>query len=156
MGARARIPLARAATVTAGSRQVPLKLLQGRSRHWSDPKALRKKGSPGRTVTAAYMAGQAGQSLGNNFNVDIDFGEEPQPAVAARVLTSSQLQAPRPYRPGPAQDPPVLLLSPGTTMILVLIFSRLQLCIINSALILRGILVHCIMEKILLAIEIFN
>ena len=62
------------------------------------------------------MAGQAGQSLGNNINVDIDFGEEPQPAVAARVLTSSQLQvfspdeillcldlafqAPRPYRPG--------------------------------------------------------
>jgi len=38
MGARAKIPLARAATVTAGSRQVPLKLLQGRSRHWSDPK----------------------------------------------------------------------------------------------------------------------
>jgi len=92
MGARAKIPLARAATVTAGSRQVPLKLLQGRSRHWSDPKALRKKGSPGRTATADYMAGQAGQSLGNNFNVDIDFGEEPQPAVAARVLTSSQLQ----------------------------------------------------------------
>jgi len=100
MGARAKIPLARAATVTAGSRQVPLKLLQGRSRHWSDPKALRKKGSPGRTATADYMAGQAGQSLGNNINVDIDFGEEPQPAVAARVLTSSQLQAPRPYRPG--------------------------------------------------------
>ena len=55
-------------------------------------RALRKKGSPGRTVTADYMAGQAGQSLGNNINVDIDFGEEPQPAVAARVLTSSQLQ----------------------------------------------------------------
>jgi len=97
VGARAKMPLARAATVTAGSRQVPLKLLQGRSRHWSDPKALRKKGSPGRTATADYMAGQ---SLGNNFNVDIDYGEEPQLTVAARVLTSSQLQAPRPYRPG--------------------------------------------------------
>ena len=62
------------------------------------------------------MAGQAGQSLGKNLNVDIDFGEEPQLAVAARVLTSSQLQvfssdgillcldlafqAPRLYRPG--------------------------------------------------------
>merc|ERR1712240_875067 len=100
MGARTKIPLARAATVTAGSRQVPLKLLQCRSRHWSDPRALRKKGSPGRTATADYMAGQAGQSLGKNLNVDIDFGEEPQLAVAARVLTSSQLQAPRPYRPG--------------------------------------------------------
>jgi len=100
VGVRAKIPLARAATVTAGSRQVPLKLLQGRSRHWSDPKALRKKGSPGRTATADYMAGQAGQSLGNNLNVDIDFGEETQPAVPARVLTSSQFQAPRPYRPG--------------------------------------------------------
>ena len=79
-------------------------------------RALRKKGSPGRTATADYMAGQAGQSLAKNFNVDIDFGEEPQPAVPARVLTSSQLQvfssdgillcvdlafqAPRPYRPG--------------------------------------------------------
>jgi len=100
--ARAKIPLARAATVTAGpgSRQVPLKLLQGRSRHWSDPKALRKKGSPGRTATADYMAGQAGRSLGKNFNVDIEFGEEPQQAVAARGQTSSQLQAPRPYRQG--------------------------------------------------------
>jgi len=97
MGARAKIPLARAATVTAGSRQVPLKLLRGRSRHWSDPKALRKKGSPGCTATADFMAGQ---SLGNKLNVDINFGEEPQLAVAARVLTSSQLQAPRPYRPG--------------------------------------------------------
>ena len=38
------------------------------------------------------MAGQAGQSLGNNLNVDINFGGEPQRAVAARVLTSSQLQ----------------------------------------------------------------
>ena len=55
-------------------------------------RALRKKGSPGRTATADYMAGQAGQSLGNNLNVDINFGEEPQLAVAARVLTSSQLQ----------------------------------------------------------------
>jgi len=100
VGVRAKVLLARAATVTAGSRQVPLKLLQGRNRHWSDPKALRKKGSPGRTATADFMAGQAGQSLGNNFNVDIDFGEEPQLAVPARVLTSSQLQAPRPYRPG--------------------------------------------------------
>ena len=79
-------------------------------------RALRKKGSPGRTATADYMAGQAGQSLGNNLNVDIDLGEGPQLAVAARVLTSSQLQvfssdgillclglafqAPRPYRPG--------------------------------------------------------
>merc|ERR1712240_139180 len=97
VGARAKIPLARAATVTAGSRQVPLKLLRGRSRHWSDPKALRKKGSPGCTATADFMAGQ---SLGNKLNVDIDFEEEPQLAVAARVLTSSQLQAPRPYRPG--------------------------------------------------------
>ena len=52
-------------------------------------RALRKKGSPGRTATANFMAGQAGQCLGNNFNVDIDFGEEPQPAAAARVLTSS-------------------------------------------------------------------
>merc|ERR1712240_932694 len=77
-GARAKIPLARAATVTAGSRQVPLKLLQGKGRYWSDPKALRKKGSPGRTATADFMAGQAGQSLGKNLNVDIDFGEEPQ------------------------------------------------------------------------------
>jgi len=100
VGARAKIPLARAATVTAGSRQVPLRLLQGRSRYWSDPKALRKKGSPGRTATAIYMAGQAGQSLGNNLNVDIDFGEKPQLAVAASGQTSSQLQAPRPYRPG--------------------------------------------------------
>jgi len=100
VGVRAKVLLARAATVTAGSRQVPLKLLQGRNRHWSDPKALRKKGSPGRTATADYMAGQAGQSLGKNLNVDVDFGEEPQLAVAARVLTSSQLQAPRPYRPG--------------------------------------------------------
>jgi len=97
VGARAKIPLARAATVTAGTRQVPLKLLRGRSRHWSDPKALRKKGSPGRTATADFMAGQ---SLGNKLNMDINFGEEPQLAVAARVLTSSQLQAPRPYRPG--------------------------------------------------------
>ena len=55
-------------------------------------RALRKKGSPGRTATADYMAGQAGQSLGNNLNVDIDLGEGPQLAVAARVLTSSQLQ----------------------------------------------------------------
>ena len=53
-------------------------------------RALRKKGSPGRTATADYMAGQAGQSLGNNFNVDIDVGEEL--AVAARVPTMSQLQ----------------------------------------------------------------
>jgi len=97
VGARAKIPLARAATVTAGTRQVPLKLLRGRSRHWSDPKALRKKGSPGRTATAVFMAGQ---SLGNKLNVDINFGEESQLAVAARVLTSSQLQAPQPYRPG--------------------------------------------------------
>merc|ERR1719495_2602929 len=100
MGARAKIPLATAATVTAGSRQVSLKLLQGKSRHWSDPKALRKKGSPGRTATAEYMSSQAGHSLGNKFNVDIDFGEESQLAGAARTLTSSQLQAPRPYRPG--------------------------------------------------------
>jgi len=60
-------------------------------------RALRKKGSPGCTATADFMAGQ---SLGNKLNVDINFGEEPQLAVAARVLTSSQLQAPRPYRPG--------------------------------------------------------
>jgi len=100
VGARAKIPLARAATVAAGSRQVPLKLLQGKGRHWSDPRALRKKGSPGRTATADFMAGQVGQSLGNNLNVDIDFGEEPQLDVAARGQTSSQLQAPRPYRPG--------------------------------------------------------
>ena len=62
------------------------------------------------------MAGQAGESLGKNLNVDIDFGEDPQLAVAARGKTSSQLQvfnsygillpehlefqAPRPYRPG--------------------------------------------------------
>jgi len=92
VGARAKIPLARAATVTAGSRQVPIKLLQGKGRHWSDPKALRKKGSPGRTATADFMAGQVGQSLGNNLNVDIDFGEKPQLAVAARGQTSSQLQ----------------------------------------------------------------
>jgi len=100
VGARAKIPLARAATVTAGSRQVPLKLLHGRSRYWSDPKVLRKKGSPGRTATADFMASQAGQSFGNDLNVDINFEEEPQTIVAARVLTSSQLQAPRPYRPG--------------------------------------------------------
>ena len=62
------------------------------------------------------MADRAGKSLGNNLNVDIDFGEKPQLAVAARGQTSSQLQvfssdkivlsvdlefqAPRPYRPG--------------------------------------------------------
>merc|ERR1712240_212201 len=92
VGARAKIPLARAATVAVGSRQVPLKLLQGKGRHWSDPRALRRKGSPGRTATADFMAGQVGQSLGNNLNVDIDFVEEPQLAVAARGQTSSQLQ----------------------------------------------------------------
>ena len=37
--------------------------------------------------------------------------------------------------PGQAQDPPVLLLSPGTTMNLVLIFSRPQRYIINSSVI---------------------
>ena len=37
--------------------------------------------------------------------------------------------------PGQAQDPPVLLLSPGTTMNLVLIFSRPQWYIINSSVI---------------------
>ena len=79
-------------------------------------RALRKKGSPGRTATADFMADRAGKSLGNNLNVDIDFGEKPQLAVAARGQTSSQLQvfssdkivlsvdlefqAPRPYRPG--------------------------------------------------------
>lgn len=55
-------------------------------------RALRKKGSPGRTATADFMAGQVGQSLGNNFNVDIDFGEESQLVVAARGQISSQLQ----------------------------------------------------------------
>ena len=55
-------------------------------------RALRKKGSPGRTATADYMACQAGQSLGNNLNVDIDFGEESQLVVAARGQTSSQLK----------------------------------------------------------------
>ena len=35
--------------------------------------------------------------------------------------------------PGQAQDPPVLLLSPGTTMNLVYISSRLQLCINDSS-----------------------
>ena len=71
-------------------------------------RALRKKGSPGRTATADYMAGQAVQSLGNNFNVDIDFGEEPQQAVAAKGQTLSQLQmfrwnpfTCRPCTPGP-------------------------------------------------------
>lgn len=92
------MPVARAATVTAGSRQVPLKLLQGRSRHWSDPKAMRKKGSPGHTATAGYMAEQTQRS---SVPFDIDLGDEPQPALAPkRGLTSSQLQAPRPYRPG--------------------------------------------------------
>jgi len=97
VGARAKMPVARAATVTAGSRQVPLKMLQGRSRHWSDPKAMRKKGSPGHTATAGYMAEQSQQK---NVPFDIDFGDEPQPALAPRGSTSSQLQAPRPYRPG--------------------------------------------------------
>jgi len=99
VGARVKMPLARAATVTAGSRQVPLKVLQGRSRHWSDPKAMRKKGSPGHTATAGYMAEQS-QRNSPNVPFDIDFGDEPQPALAPRGLTSSQLQAPRPYRPG--------------------------------------------------------
>jgi len=99
VGVRAKMPVTRAATVTAGSRQVPLKLLQGRNRHWSDPKAMRKRGSPGHTATADYMAEQ---SQRNNSNVPfyIEFGDEPQPALAPRGLTSSQLQAPRPYRPG--------------------------------------------------------
>ena len=130
VGARAKIPLARAATVTAGgffhktvrsflSSYVTTGISKGAGRFPSSCfsagadigvilsttaaefflaslslffRALRKKGSPGRTATADYMAGQAGQSLAKNFNVDIDFGEEPQPAVPARVLTSSQLQ----------------------------------------------------------------
>ena len=37
------------------------------------------------------------------------------------------------FHPGQAQDPPVLLLSPGTTMNLVYISSRLQLCINDSS-----------------------
>ena len=130
VGARAKIPLARAATVAAGGSfyktvrifhfsYLTTGISKGAGRFASSCfragadigvtpsmtavevilaslslffRALRKKGSPGRTATADFMAGQAGQSFGNNFNVDIDFGEEPQPAVAARVLTSSQLQ----------------------------------------------------------------
>ena len=76
---------------------------------------MRKKGSPGHTATAGYMAEQS-QRNSPNVPFDIDFGDEPQPAVAPRGLTSSQLQvsqylsfggpenpilkAPRPYRPG--------------------------------------------------------
>ena len=130
MGARAKIPLARAATVTAGGSfyktvrsfnslyfttgiskeagRFPSSCFRAGADIGVTPsikavevflaslslifRALRKKGSPGRTATADYMAGQAGQSLGNNLNVDINFGEEPQLAVAARVLASSQLQ----------------------------------------------------------------
>jgi len=99
LGARAKMPLARAATVTAGSRQVPLRVLQGRSRHWSDPKAMRKKGSPGHTATAGYMAEQS-QRNSPKVPFDIDFGDEPQPALAPRGFSSNQLQAPRPYRQG--------------------------------------------------------
>ena len=112
MGARAKIPLARAATVTAGGSfyktmkrfhfsYLTTGISKGAGRFPSSCfsagadigatlgmtavevflaslslflRALRKKGSPGRTATADYMAGQAGHSLGNNFNVDIDFG----------------------------------------------------------------------------------
>ena len=55
---------------------------------------MRKKGSPGHTATADYMAEQ---SQRNNSNVPyyIEFGDEPQPALAPRGLTSSQLQVSR-------------------------------------------------------------
>ena len=130
MGARAKIPLARAATVAAGGSfyktvrsfnslyfttgiskeagRFPSSCFRAGADIGVTPsmtavevilaslspfsRALRKKGSPGRTATADYMAGQAGRSLGKNFNVDIEFGEEPQQAVAARGQTSSQLQ----------------------------------------------------------------
>ena len=130
VGARAKMPLARAATVTAGGSfykavrsfyfsYLTTAISKGAGRFPSSCfragadigatlsmtavevflaslslffRALRKKGSPGRTATADYMAGQAGQSLGNNLNVDIDFGEEAQLVVAARGQTSSQLQ----------------------------------------------------------------
>ena len=127
VGVRAKIPLARAATVTAGGSfykavrsfhfsYLTTGILKGADRFPSSCfragadigvtpsmttvdvilvslslffRALRKKGSPGRTATADFMAGQA---LGNKLNVEINFGEESQLAVAARVLTSSQLQ----------------------------------------------------------------
>ena len=146
VGARAKMPLARAATVTAGGSfykavrsfdfpYLTTEISKGAGRFPSSCfsagadigatlgmtavevflaslslflRALRKKGSPGRTATADYMAGQAVQSLGNNFNVDIDFGEEPQQAVAAKGQTLSQLQmfrwnpfTCRPCTPGP-------------------------------------------------------
>merc|ERR1719495_1739911 len=60
---------------------------------------MRKKGSPGHTATADYMA-ELSQRNNSKVPYDIEFGDEPQPAMAPRRLTSSQLQAPRPYRPG--------------------------------------------------------
>ena len=146
VGARAKMPLARAATVTAGGSfykavrsfyfsYLTTAISKGAGRFPSScfraradigatigmtvvevflaslslfSRPLRKKGSPGRTATADYMAGQ---SLGNNINVDINLGEESQLAVPARVLTSSQLQVfssdgilflCRPCIPGPA------------------------------------------------------
>ena len=54
-------------------------------------RAMRKKGSPGHTATAGYMAEQS-QRNNSNMQFAIDFGEEPQPALAPRGLTSSQLQ----------------------------------------------------------------
>ena len=54
-------------------------------------RAMRKKGSPGHTATAGYMAGQS-QRSNTEMHFDIDFEDEPQPASAPRGLTSSQLQ----------------------------------------------------------------
>ena len=54
-------------------------------------RAMRKKGSPGHTATAGYMAGQS-QRNSPEMHFDIDFEDEPQPALASRGLTSSQLQ----------------------------------------------------------------
>ena len=52
---------------------------------------MRKKGSPGHTATADYMA-ELSQRNNSNVPFYIEFGDEPQPALAPRGLTSSQLQ----------------------------------------------------------------
>ena len=54
-------------------------------------RAMRKKGSPGHTATADYMA-ELSQRNNSKVPYDIEFGDEPQPAMAPRRLTSSQLQ----------------------------------------------------------------
>ena len=52
---------------------------------------MRKKGSPGHTATAGYMAEQS-QRNSPKVPFDIDFGDEPQPALAPRGFSSNQLQ----------------------------------------------------------------